>query len=79
MGGHLDQGLFSRRVAKRLQLLQHVNAQHGGQRIGDLPPFLLVLGRWGSIMTISACQGTTTSISERNLSRLVCFLTVVIS
>jgi len=47
--------------------------------LDGLPPFLLALGWCGSIKSISACHGTTTSISERNFSRLACLLAVVIS
>jgi hypothetical protein len=46
---------------------------------GGRPLFLRALVSWGSINAISACQGTTDSISERNVSRLVCFLAVVSS
>jgi hypothetical protein len=35
------------------------------------------LSSWIRSMVASACQGTTTSISERGFSRLVCFLAVV--
>ena len=44
---------------------------------GGRPPFLLALGSWGSINAISSCQGTTTSISAKNVSRLVRFLAVL--
>jgi hypothetical protein len=50
-------------------LLQQVDAQHGGHRIG----------RSASFRSISAGQCTKASISERNYSRLVRFLAVVIS
>ena len=73
-GGHLNQGLLHRRVAERVPLLQEMDPQHGGQRIGMSAAFLVRFGAvGGSISLISACQGTTTSISERNFSRLVCF------
>ena len=42
--GHLDQGLFHGRVAERIPLLQQVDAQHGGQRIGRPAAFLAGLG-----------------------------------
>jgi len=42
--GYLDQGLFHGRVAERLPLLQQVDPQHGGQRIGRPTAFLAGLG-----------------------------------
>ena len=44
---------------------------------GGLQPFLLVLGYWGSIRSISACKVSNFSNSERSFSHLVCFLAVV--
>ena len=46
-------------------------------RILGPPAFLARFGVMGSINSISACQGPTASISERNLSRLVGFLAEV--
>ena len=46
-GGHLDQGLFHRRVAERISLLQEVNPQHRGQRIGRPAAFLARFGVMG--------------------------------
>ncbi len=43
-GGHLDQGLFHRRVTQGIPLLQQVNQQHGAERIGRPPSFLARLG-----------------------------------
>ena len=45
-GGHLDQGLFHRGVAERVPLLQEVDPQHGGKRIGR--PAALSCSLWGS-------------------------------
>jgi len=39
-GGHLDQGLFHRRIAQRIPLLQQMDPQHGSQRIGRAAAFL---------------------------------------
>ena len=56
-----------------------MDSQHGGQWIRRPAALLVRFGVVGSIRSISACQGTTTSISERNFSRLVCFFAVVSS
>ncbi len=39
-GGHNDQGLFHRRVAEGIPLLQQTDPQHGGQGIGRPSTFL---------------------------------------
>ncbi len=78
-GGNLHQGLFHRRIAERIRLLHQVDPQHGGQRIRRPASLLAGLGVVGSIGAISGFQGTTTTISERNLSRMFCFLAVVSS
>ena len=43
-GGDLDQGLFHRRVAERVPVLQKMDPQHGGQRIGRPASFFARLG-----------------------------------
>jgi hypothetical protein len=42
--GHLDQGVFHGRIAERIPLLQKVDPQHGGQRIGRPATFLTRFG-----------------------------------
>ena len=43
-GGHLDQSLFHRRVAQRVPVLQEMDPQHRGQRIGRPASFLARFG-----------------------------------
>ena len=43
-GGHLDQGLYHRRVAERIPLLQQGMRSIVISWYGELPPFFLVLG-----------------------------------
>ena len=43
-GGHLDQGLSHRRIAEVIPLLQQMDPQHRGQRVGKQATFLARLG-----------------------------------
>lgn len=45
--GHLNKGLFHRRLAQRIPLLEQVNPQHGRQWIGRPPSFLARFGVLG--------------------------------
>lgn len=77
-GRHLDQGLFHGRVAERTTQLQQADLQHGGEWMIHRPSSLPAgFGVVGSIKSISACQCSAASISDRKLSRLVCLLAVV--
>lgn len=83
----LEEGLGGCRgswIAERVPLLHQVDPQHGGLRVrrpyAHLGRYILVVfGQQGSISSISACKGTTGSISARNFSRLVRFLAVLCS
>ena len=76
-GVHLDESLFRGWAAAGMPVSSRwvrpvVATGSAGWRL-----FSLDFGCWGSINVISACHGTTTSISERSFAHLVCFLVVV--
>ncbi len=78
--GHLDQGLFHGRIAERIALLQQADPQHRGQWVLGASAFLARLGVVGLDQREQRMpEHDRHTISERNFSRLVCFLAVVSS